>query len=336
MKSNYTFRNPASGLSLFILLFFSLLGVQTLRAQVVAWELSAAPGNQVSSNATTLATGITSGVLQRGAGLTAAAAGGCMSASGWFTSSSPTTITDAINGNKYYEFNMVVQSGYYVNLTQVQAYLRSSATGPNTATLRSSLDGFATNIGTVTIPSNTASSTFFTIPFTANVVTGTLTFRLYGYGTASGGGTPATGGTMRIGTSPVATDNDLIIGGTAVQCPAYSGTINVINGVICGTGTGSFSVNMSGGTSPYTVIYTNGSTNTTLTSYVSGTAIQVPAGTYTLVSVSDANTCTASPLTGTANIQFSSGPAVTLTPTNPTCMGNDGTINTTVTAGINP
>jgi hypothetical protein len=84
-------------------------------------------------------------------------------------------------------------------------------------------------------------------------------------------------------------------------------TASVLSGTasICVGASTNISVAITGGTSPFTVVYSDGSTNTTLTNYVSGTAISVsPASstTYSLVSVTDANTFVGSGNSGTAVI----------------------------------
>ena len=82
-------------------------------------------------------------------------------------------------------------------------------------------------------------------------------------------------------------------------------TASVLSGTasICAGASTNISVAITGGTSPFTVVYSDGSSNTTLTNYVSGTAISVsPASTttYTLVSVADANTFVGSGNSGSA------------------------------------
>ena len=74
---------------------------------------------------------------------------------------------------------------------------------------------------------------------------------------------------------------------------------------ICAGASTNLSVAITGGTSPFTVVYSDGSTNTTLTNYVSGTALSVSPSattTYTLVSVTDANTFVGSGNSGSAAI----------------------------------
>jgi predicted extracellular nuclease len=180
--------------------------------QLAAWELSTSPGNQASNNATTTGTNIGTSILSRGAGITAGTAAGCITSSGWFNTAAASTLAQAITNNEYYEFTLPVNSGFQANITSIGLVLRSSGTGPNTATLRSSIDGFSSDLGTVSI---ITSSVLNTISVNLMNVTGITTFRLYGYGSAATStSAPGTGGTMRIGTSTVATDNDLVISGT--------------------------------------------------------------------------------------------------------------------------
>jgi hypothetical protein len=128
-----------------------------------------------------------------------------------------------------------------------------------------------------------------------------------------------------------------------VPCPAISASISG-NGMFCVSGNLStipVSVAITGGTSPYTVVYTDGTTNYTVTNYVSGTAINQAvssSATYTLVSVTDASSCTASTLSGSAILVVSPGgltPGAALT--QPTCAApNSGAIDLTVTGGLSP
>ena len=74
---------------------------------------------------------------------------------------------------------------------------------------------------------------------------------------------------------------------------------------ICVGTSANISVAITGGTSPFTVVYSDGSINTTLTNYVSGTAIPVsPASStiYSLVSVTDANSFVGTGNSGIAEI----------------------------------
>ena len=181
---------------------------------LVVWELSGATGSQTSNTPSTLTTGINSGLLNRGAGITAFGYSGSINANGWFSSTATTTLTDAITNNDYYQFSLTIADGYKAKLTGVGLVLRSSNTGPNKVTLRSSIDNFATDLGSAIV---TTDPLWETITF-ANALTnveGTITFRLYGYGSAANAGSnPGLTGTLRIGAGAIAADNDLIIVGT--------------------------------------------------------------------------------------------------------------------------
>jgi hypothetical protein len=115
--------------------------------------------------------------------------------------------------------------------------------------------------------------------------------------------------------------------------PPYTATFNGSTSICPGTST-DLSITLSDGTSSYTGVYSvSGGSNQTITGYQSGAAISVsPAQTttYTLISVTDANGCTAT---------LSGDPAtvtVKPTPDTPTLSANPGTTTTnqpiTVTA----
>ncbi|MDN3676656.1 hypothetical protein QWY90_04950 [Flavobacterium paronense] len=86
-----------------------------------------------------------------------------------------------------------------------------------------------------------------------------------------------------------------ILSGSSTICPSSSGNINVT---------------ITGGTSPYTVVYTDGTTNYTVNSYTSGSNITVSPGsttTYTLISVNDNASLPITPTSGSAVITVDAG-----------------------------
>lgn len=114
-----------------------------------------------------------------------------------------------------------------------------------------------------------------------------------------------------------------------IPCTSYTATLSGGATICSGTST-DLTVTMSGGTSDYTVVYTDGLGNTTTVSnYTSGSAISVSptaTSTYTLVSVTDADGCTAT-TSGTAIV------TVHATPSAPTgaasqsfCSGDNPTV----------
>ena len=116
--------------------------------------------------------------------------------------------------------------------------------------------------------------------------------------------------------------------GATVTQPAapLGGTVTVTDVLCYGGATGSLNLTVSGGTQPYTYLWSNGSTTEDL--------VNVTEGVYT-VTITDANGCTitvsetvtqpAAPLSGTVTI------------TNVSCFGgSDGAVNLTVTGGTSP
>lgn len=197
-----------------------LVSINQVTAQnILAWEMSPQSGSQVASNSTFSATGVGIGVLSRGAGVTATTQSGAINSTGWFSSSSA-TISDAITADRYYQFTVPVSAT--ATISAVKLILRSSNTGPNTAQLRSSANNYATSLGTTTVTTNNALITL-TFPSPLTVSTSTLTFRLYGYGSAANSGSTAgSGGTFRIGASTVASDNDIEVVGTISGIPTLN------------------------------------------------------------------------------------------------------------------
>lgn len=96
------------------------------------------------------------------------------------------------------------------------------------------------------------------------------------------------------------------------------------------------SVNITGGTGPYTVVYTDGTNNITVNNYTSGSTITVnPSATvtYSLVSVTDAGSCPSTNLSGSFTPVIA--PVITTIPTNATlCTGVASSIPVVV-AGTN-
>lgn len=170
-------------LALVTLLFVS---VATTNAQTAAnWNfnssLSGTPGSHLSSPNANLGSAIPTKTFNGGTEY--------YGEDGW--------PTGAIDLNAYMEFSVSPNTGYYLNLNTVTMIIRRSNTGspqgagPNNWTLRSSLDGYASDIATNSMTYNYAT---FTVPLPAafQSLTSGVTFRLYGYNT-----TINTGGNSR-------------------------------------------------------------------------------------------------------------------------------------------
>lgn len=99
-----------------------------------------------------------------------------------------------LNSNAYLQVSLAPASSYYLVLNSVTLIIRHSTTGtaagsgPMTWSLRSSLDGYTSDISTGTLSTTYAT---FTVPLSTSFqsLTSAVTFRLYGYNsvTTSGG-----------------------------------------------------------------------------------------------------------------------------------------------------
>jgi hypothetical protein len=110
---------------------------------------------------------------------------------------------------------------------------------------------------------------------------------------------------------------------TTLSSPTVS--ISGSNPSGCGTGDGSISLSITGGSSPYSFSWNNGSDTQNLSNLSSGT--------YT-VTVTDANGCV---VTAVFELTESNPPVITLSAVDPSgCGVNDGVINATVNGGVSP
>ncbi len=107
---------------------------------------------------------------------------------------------------------------------------------------------------------------------------------------------------------------------------ALSAAIGSSTNVLCfGTSTGSASVNVSGGTAPYSFLWSNGATTANLQN--------VPAGSYT-VNISDANGCSLGSVLSVTITQPASALSASVNSTNVNCFGgNNGSITLVNTTG---
>jgi len=121
-------------------------------------------------------------------------------------------------------------------------------------------------------------------------------------------------------------------------CRACTPSTASLNGAgsICQNGSTNLSVSISGGTSPYTVVYSNGMTNSTVTGYNSDDNISVSptaTTTYTLVSVTDSEGCAASISGGDATVTVNNLPTITASSNSPVCVGSNILLTSTPAGG---
>lgn len=181
---------------------------------ILAWDFAGLVGNEPSAEATTVDFLLEPTSIVRGSGLTPRTEAGLFNSRAWPTAAAG--LPTALAGDDYLEWSIEPGSGakYSLDSVQIKIFRVDSffVQGPNTFHLRSSLDGFASDIGApLIVPFTTLNSTvdLSTIPALQDA-TGSVTFRLYGYGTD---GTDGWGGIGR------QSGNDLIFEGSIVPEP---------------------------------------------------------------------------------------------------------------------
>lgn len=247
-----------------------------------------------SSTWTTPPTGITISAITRGSGVTCNTFTNGINGQGFNGS-----LATNLSSDRWYTFNLANNSTSCFNLNSINVITRvSSAAGSPNVSVQYSLNGGTTKnvIGSITPTTSDVTYSFNSLGI--NVPSSTTIIFYIVPNTLTTSGT-----TCRVsnGTSVNITSN-----------PTAS-VLSTTTPAICNGGAaGNIRVAITGGTSPYTVVYNDGAGNTTQSSYTSGSNISLTpssATTYSLVSVTDANSCASTGLSGTPTITPVSGAA---------------------------
>jgi hypothetical protein len=182
--------------------------------QLLQWNSFGNTGTETTEPSIFNDANISATNLTFGAGISAAANGNRFGGSNWFNTgdTNPTTLGESITGNDYIQFVVTPNSGYSFTPTSFVFHWENSGTGPPNVALRSSVDDYSANLGTVTPTAAIGTSNTITISGLTNITTAT-TFRIYGYGATGTGGT----GGFDIGSNAV---NVKLNGTTASTGPA--------------------------------------------------------------------------------------------------------------------
>ena len=154
--------------------------------QILTFDFAGLAGNEATANSNTNNTNLTSSNISRGAGLTASTNGDRFNATDWAVSS----IANAVTGNDYMQFTVTPNSGFQFSVSSIVFQIQRSSTGFTALALRSSVDGYASNLDAQkSITDNTSTQTV-TFTFAQSNSSTAVTYRLYGFaeaGTGSGG-----------------------------------------------------------------------------------------------------------------------------------------------------
>ncbi len=163
--------------------FVSLLTLAVTTAQaipIVTFSFASATGSESSFGPDAQPAHASVSSMSRGTGVSASANAGTFSATAWTTSGS-------LDANDYFTFSLTPEAGYSMSLTQLILDERRSLTGIRNWVVRSSLDGFASDLGAFAVPDNDSTRTGNTVNLSAAFIglTSLLEFRIYGFGAES-------------------------------------------------------------------------------------------------------------------------------------------------------
>lgn len=214
------------------LAFVFLFSFSKSDAQVLLqWNTFGNVGTETTEPSVFNNANISSANLTFGAGITAAANANRFGGSGWFdvgNTAAGNTISEAVAGNNYIQFIVTPSAGCSVTPTSLVFSWDKSGTGPQNVVLRSSVDGYTSDIGTVAPTAAIGTNNTINITGISNIST-PITFRLYGYGATATGGT----GGFDIGVNTV---NVQLNGSTACSActePTTAVTLPVESQIAC-------------------------------------------------------------------------------------------------------
>jgi hypothetical protein len=201
-------------LFIFTVIGLLLLGHADGQTTVATWSFNGTTAGTVGSGAHLTAANVTVG---SDIGSTAFNGAEYYGQDGW-----PTTTT--LDANAYFQFSVTANSGYSLVLNTVNLTIRHSNTGSGAGSgaqswsLRSSLDGFASDIQTGTMTEN-YETVAVTLPAAFQSIPSTVSFRLFGYNSLT-----TTGGFNRFVTDNINIQGQTPSGVLAVQSLTLSAT----------------------------------------------------------------------------------------------------------------
>lgn len=125
-----------------------------------------------------------SGRLTRGPGIVGASNSGGFSSNNW-SSSGVSSLADALVVGDYYSFSIAPESGFFINLSDIQINFETTASGPDSWGLFSSLNGFSSSVDTFPLDGASSTINLNVSDVSFDTITSSVEFRLAGFG-ASG------------------------------------------------------------------------------------------------------------------------------------------------------
>ncbi|MEW5847126.1 MAG: DUF5018 domain-containing protein [Bacteroidota bacterium] len=173
--------------------------------QILTFDFASLAGNELSANSNFNDPNLNLSTITRGSGLTAATNSGRFNATNWAL----TSIDNAVSGNNFMEFTITPKDGNQFSVTSILIQLQRSNTGPSAIALRSSVDGYTSNLDQIYNIVDNTNTQSFTFNFTQSNTINPVTYRIYMYAEAtSGSGGPGDG-----------TGDDIVVNGTVTFSP---------------------------------------------------------------------------------------------------------------------
>jgi hypothetical protein len=134
---------------------------------LATWAFAAETGDQASTVAASTATGVVAGAVARGSGVTPDSGAGSINSTDW-------ALGGLRDPTKYYTFAVSPPPGCLLDLTTVSISTRASTSGPASAVVATSIDGFK---ATTAVGASSASAVTLAVANAAGLVE----LRIYGY-----------------------------------------------------------------------------------------------------------------------------------------------------------
>lgn len=195
-----------------VLVALLLAGSAAQADLLIGWNVNGLVGNEESVAPAFVAPHVVSTtVLTRGVGITTSATANAFNSASW-TMPAHSTVASAVASNDYYTIRIIADPGFTLDLTNFVYRNQRSGTGPSNITLRTSADGFTSDVASWVVAGTTANDVS-----TALNITGVTDIELRIYGSGATGAA----GTLRVadGGNHGATGIDLAVFGAVVPEP---------------------------------------------------------------------------------------------------------------------
>jgi len=172
--------------------------------QIITFDFIGLTGSEATATSNFNDANLSSSTINRGAGLIASNNGNRFNANNWALND----IATAISGNDYMEFTITPNTTYEFDVTTINVNFQRSSTGVRGILLRSSLDGYTSDIDTEKVIADITSVQTITFNIGQTNNTSAVTYRIYGWAEATGG----TGGFEGTG------DDIIVNGSVSLSC----------------------------------------------------------------------------------------------------------------------